>query len=252
MLWYKAWLETRWRFLIGLGLLLCSAAATVLIRPQFVSLMPAAPMDVGGAIGQRIREAVELAREYRGYVWSNWFAENLSQTGTLFAVLLGTGGLFSSGAGTLFTLSMPASRGRLLAVRGATGLLELFAIVFVSSLLIPLLSPVIGETYGVGNALVHGACLFIVVSVFFSLAFLLSTVFADPWRPSLITIAVALVLAAVEGIFHGLSPYGVFRVMTAETFFRTGEVPWVGLLASVAVAAALYYAAVRNVSRRDF
>ena len=30
MLWYKAWLETRWRFLIGLVLLVCSAAFIVL------------------------------------------------------------------------------------------------------------------------------------------------------------------------------------------------------------------------------
>jgi hypothetical protein len=30
MLWYKAWLETRWRFVIGLVVLMASACALVL------------------------------------------------------------------------------------------------------------------------------------------------------------------------------------------------------------------------------
>ena len=49
---------------------------------------------------------------------------------TLFAVLLGTGGLLSqaSGGGALFTLSLPVSRNRLLGVRAATGLAELLVL----------------------------------------------------------------------------------------------------------------------------
>jgi hypothetical protein len=31
MLWYKSWMETRWRFLIGLAVLMLSAASTVLV-----------------------------------------------------------------------------------------------------------------------------------------------------------------------------------------------------------------------------
>ena len=42
MIWYKAWLETRWQFLIGLAVLLCSAASTVLIRPEMLKLLPLA------------------------------------------------------------------------------------------------------------------------------------------------------------------------------------------------------------------
>src|SRR5216684_7806355 len=112
MLWYKSWMETRWRFLIGLVMLMCSAAGAVFVYPKVMKLMPLVPtLDAGGEIGRRIRESAELAREYRGYVWSQWFRQNLTQMWTLFAVLLGTGGLLSqtSGGATLFTLSMPAS-----------------------------------------------------------------------------------------------------------------------------------------------
>ena len=111
MLWYKSWLETRWRFFIGLALLTLSAT------------------------------------------------------------------------GALFTLSLPVSRNRLIGVRVATGIAELLAMALVSSLVLPVLSPAVGQSYSVGDALIHGACLFIAGTVLFSLAMLLSTVFNDVWRP---------------------------------------------------------------------
>lgn len=251
MLWYKSWLDTRWRFLIGLGLLLCSAAATVLTYPQILKLLQIAPQNVGGVFAQQIRESVELAREYRGYVWSNWFRQNLAQWATLFAVLLGTAGMLAHSGGAIFTLSLPISRPRLLGVRAATGLAELFVLVFAPSLLMPLLSPAIRQSYGVGTALIHSACFFIAVSVFFSLAFLLSTIFDDPWRPLLIALAIAFALALVDKLLRAPA-FSLYRVMSAETYFRTGHVPWGGLLASAAASALFYYAAVANIVRRDF
>jgi hypothetical protein len=229
MLWYKSWLETRWRFLIGLVLLLCSAAATVFTYPEIVKLLPSAPPNAGGILGEKIRQSVELAREYRGYVWSSWFRGNLAQWASVFGVLLGTAGVLSHPGGALFTLSLPVSRARLLAVRAATGLAELFVIAFIPSMLIPLFSPAIHHTYGVANALIHSACLFVAVAVFFSLAFLLSTVFDDPWRPVLIAIAIAFLLAVIDQLLNRPA-FSIYRVMSGESYFRSGHVPWVGLL----------------------
>jgi len=251
MLWYKSWLETRWRFLIGFALILCSAAGTVFSYPQVMKLLPLLPTNIGGEIGERIREAAELARSYRGFVWSHWFRQNLGQMATLFAVLLGTAGLLSRSGGALFTLSLPVSRQRLLGVRAAAGLAELLVLIFVPSLLIPMLSPAIQQSYGVGSVLIHSVCMFVAASVFFSLAFLLSTVFGDPWRPLLIALALAFALSIVDQLFR-LPPYSVFRVMSAESYFRTSKVPWIGLLATAALSAALYYGAVANFARRDF
>ncbi len=255
MLWYKSWLETRWRFLIGLALLMCSAGATVFTYPKVVKLLTMVPsMDLSGEMGRRIAEAVDLARSYRGYVWSQWFRQNLMQLWTIFAVLLGTGGLLSqvSGGGALFTLSLPASRARLHAVRTATGLAELLVLAFVPSLLLPLLSPGVGQTYGIGDALVHSACLFLAGSVFFSLASLLSTVFSDIWRPLLIALCAAALLALFEQVVDGLSRYSLLGVMSGERYFRGGGLPWPGLFLSVLLSAAMLYGAALNLARRDF
>lgn len=255
MLWYKAWLETRWRFVIGLAVLMLSACGTVLSYPRVVQLLSSGlKIDMSGEIGREVIEAVALARTYRGFVWSQFFRQNMLQMWAVFAMLLGTGGLLSqaSGRGTLFTLSLPVTRTRLLGVRAATGLAELLVLAVVPSLLLPVLSPVVGQTYSVGDALVHSACLFIAGAVFFSLAFLLSTVFDDVWRPLLIVFCAAAVLAFSGIVFPELARYSIFGLMGGEVYFRSGGLPWLGLLATAALSAAMLYAATRNIARQDF
>ena len=256
MLWYKAWLDTRWRFLIGLVLLVCSAAEVVLVYPRVVrELLPLVPSaNLGGALGGEIREATQLMGTYRGYVWSQWFRQEVAQWWTLFAVMLGTGGLLSqaSRGGALYTLSMPVTRARLLGVRATTALGELFVLAVVPSLVLPALSPLVGQTYSIGDTLVHGVCLFIAGSVFFSLAFLLSTVFSDVWRPAVIAICAAVGLTLVARGFQDVLPSSIFRVMAGESYFRGDGVPWIGLIIRIATSAGLLYGAVRNVARKDF
>lgn len=255
MLWYKSWLETRWRFVIGLIILVFSACNAVLAYPEVQKLLVMLPqVEVGGGIAGRIAELAKLAREYRGYIWSQWFLQNMSEQVALFAVLLGTGGLLSqaNGGGGLFTLSLPVSRTRLLGVRAATGLAELLVLAVVPSLVIPLLSPTIGQTYGLEEALVHAVCMFVAGSVFFSAAFLLSTVFRDIWRPALIVICAAVVLALAEQLFRGPLDVGLFSVMSAESYFRGEGLPWFGLFASATVSAGVLHAATRNIVRQDF
>ncbi|HEY0994130.1 MAG TPA: hypothetical protein VGD80_44040, partial [Kofleriaceae bacterium] len=127
MLWHKTWLETRSRFLIGLALAVCSACATVFSYSAVRELLPLTPPpDVDGELARRIRDTAQLVRDYRGYVWVQWFARNLRDVWSLFAMLLGTGGLLAQATrgGALFTLSLPVARGRVLGVRAAVGLGE--------------------------------------------------------------------------------------------------------------------------------
>jgi hypothetical protein len=254
MFWHKSWTETRSRFLIGLVLLTCSAMAAVFSFPQVTKLMPLVEtLDVNSEIGRRIREAIEVQRTFNGYIWSQWFHQQLLQWWTLFAILLGSGGLFSQtfGGATMFTLSLPVTRSHVVGVRAAVGLTELLVLALVPSLVIPLSSSAVGESYSLVNVLVHSACLFIAGAFFFSLALFLSTVFADLWRPMLIGLGIAFALS-LAGWFRELSDYSIYTVMSAETYFRAGVVPWFGLLASATLSAAMIYGAAVNVSSQDF
>ena len=254
MLWYKAWLETRWRFLIGLALLVIMAVGTVFDYLAVQKLMPLAGLvDYSGELGRRLKEAVDLERTYRGFVWLQWFRQNLSQAGTLLAVILGSGSALSSTAGgVLFTLSMPASRREVLRVRSMLGLAEWGALAFVPSLVIPLFSPAVGQSYSVVDALVHGLCVFVAGAVCFSLASWLSTLFADLWRPVLLACGIVIVLGIAETAAGDAGRLGLFHVMSGDSYFRTGQLPWVGLVVSVAASAALLMGAARNLDSREY
>jgi len=255
MLWYKAWLETRWRFLIGIAILVLSVVGTVLAYPRVERVLPLMPsVDTSSLVGQRIKAIADLSRTYGGYIWAQWLRQNNVQMLSLFAALLGTGGLLSqaAGGGRLFTLSLPVSRDRLFGVRAATGLTELAILAFVPSLLLPLLSPTVGQTFRIGAALAYGACAFVASTVLFSATSLLSTVFNDIWRPALIVCAVATAIGVYEPFLGDISRYSLFGIMDGETYFRDGGLPWLGLLASAAASAAMLVAASRNLARQDF
>ncbi len=255
MLWYKTWLETRSRFLIGLVVLMFSAGSTVWIYPQLSQLLPALPeVELNGPIGRQVRESLELSRTYEGYVWLQWFVNNMPKTWALFAILLGAGGLLSQSTrgGAMFTLSLPVSRERLLDVRAGAVLAELLVLAIVPSLLVVLLSPAVGQSYSLGDALVYSLCMFIAGTVLFSLTFLLSTVFTDLWRPPLIVVAVATCVSFMEQAVQGLSRYSLFGVMSAESYFRDGAVPWAGLAITASSSLAMLYLARINVARHDF
>ena len=255
MILYKSWLDTRWRFIVGLSVLACSAAGIVLSYPQVMKLMPlAAGFKASGALGEEIRKAIDLSATFGGYAWLKWYGGNLLTFGTLVATLLGAGGMFSSsaGGGAYYTLALPVSRRWMLATRAALGLGELLAALVVPSLAIPLLAPLVGESASFVDALVHGACAFIACSLFFSLTLLLATGFSDVWRPLLLALVVAGLDGLAEMFFHDQLGLGPIHTMSGESYHATGAMPWIGLAICAAGSAALLWAAVLNLERRDF
>ena len=120
MLWYKTWLDTRWRFLIGFVVLMCMAVGIIVNYSISAQLISHAGRDPNAyTTNALLQDAIRVAQTYRGFVWYQWFRTNLAQAGTLFAVVLGSGGLHSNNPGGLFTLSLPASRNQWLATRAA-------------------------------------------------------------------------------------------------------------------------------------
>ena len=254
MLWHKAWLETRWRFITALLILTVMSGAKVYEYVVTLRAMPLAESVLSGnnsPLGAAIREAIEVQREFRGFIWYNTFRDNLTTMGVLFAVLLGCGGLLAEAkkGSALFTLSLPVTRKQLLAARIGTGLTQCFTIAMIPPLAIPLLAPAIGQQFSVIDALAHGLCLFFVGALFFSLASFLSTMFADIWRPLLIAVFLACVAAAAQFV---APEFGLFRVMSGETYFRSGALPWMGFLTTAVLASALLYSTAETLERRDF
>ncbi len=257
MLWQKAWLETRRRFVGALLILTVLAGGTVYEYAAVQRLLPrlnaagSAPIAETSGVADAIRDAMDIQKNFRGFVWYQSFRQNLTQLGVFFAMLLGCGGLVSEsmkGSG-LFTLSLPVTRRQLVSARALTGLAQWFAVAMTPPLAIVLLAPTVGERLPLVDALVHGFCIFVVGSVFFALASFLSTIFADMWRPLLIGIGVACAIAVLS---FAVPQLALFSVMSGERYFRTGSLPWTGLLVSVVLTTALLYGAADTLERKDF
>jgi ABC-type transport system involved in multi-copper enzyme maturation permease subunit len=255
MLWHKAWLETRWRFIAGLLLLTVMSGATVyeyVVTQRMMPLAESALSEAGNSpLGAALRDALAVQREFRGFIWYNTFRDNLTTMGVLFAVLLGCGGLMAEAkkGSALFTLSLPVTRRQLLGARVGAGLAQCFVLAMIPPLVIPLLAPAIGQQFSVVDALAHGLCLFIVGALFFSLASFLSTLFGDIWRPLMIAVFIACVAAVAQ---FAAPELGLFKVMSGESYFRNGTLPWMGFVTTAVLTSALLYGAAETLERRDF
>jgi ABC-2 type transport system permease protein len=255
-LWNKVWLETRWRFISGVVILTLLAGGKVVEWVATSHLLPTIDASVisgnaSGIVGAAIRDAIEVQKDFRGFIWYRGFRDNLTGIGIFFVILLGCGGLVSesSKGSAMFTLSLPVTRRQLFTARAGVGLAQCLALAMLPPLMFPLLAPAIGQQFSLLDALAHGLCLFGVGALFFGLAAYLSTIFADIWRPLVVAVAIACFTAVVS---FAVPQIDVFSVMNGETYFRTGSLPWTGLLTSAVIATALLYGAAETLERRDF
>ena len=74
MLWYKSWLDTRWRFLIPLAVLVINIWGLLIEYPHVANLLRTVhiqpdALSESGVLGRQILESVTAERTYRGYIW---------------------------------------------------------------------------------------------------------------------------------------------------------------------------------------
>jgi ABC-2 type transport system permease protein len=238
MLWHKAWLETRMRFLIALVGLAGFCAIYVLFHKRF--MMP------------------QARGSYALYLWFiNRLTVNMWE---LAVILLSMGGLMRerSQGSAVFTLSLPASRLRLVSVRAAVGALQAIALAALPWLVILLLSPMAGERFPAGQAAYYVLLMAGGGMVYFAMGLLLSTIFEGDYSVPVMAFGGLVVYTLVTSSFPALRPYNLNAMMNGttllskETYFLTAPIPWTGILASLSVALAMYWAAVKITERRDF
>lgn len=260
MLWYKAWLETRFRFLIGAVMILGLCAFFVIGNPLILWQW-----------NEDLRLRPELynppwlfraMEDYPFFIWHFLFQDMLQKLWVLFAVLLGFGGISRESAqGTAgFTLSLPVSRARLLNVRTATGFLEIVFLGLIPAAAIPLLSLIIGKPYPILHGLAHSLFLIAGGSVFYAMAVFLSALIRDEYTPALIGISVAAIMfflanpyldGAEQPLF--LKLIDVTRVMSGISAAVNLNFPLLsGLVVSLALASTLFILSRKIVGAADY
>jgi ABC-2 type transport system permease protein len=236
VLWYKAWLETRSRFLTCLATLTLFSGIFVhhaqgLVRPEWKS---------------DFNRLLFVNQQFLVIMW------------VLSVVLLGMGGIVREKAiGTSsLTLALPVSRGRLLGVRigmGAVeaivlGLVPWIAVFFVSSFARKPIS--ITQVASYVLLLVGGGL------VYFALAVLVSSVVSGEYTAPALAFGIVLLAAMLFDAW--LRQFNVWRLVTGDfsidrnTYLLSGHLPWLGLFSSLSIAALMLLASTLVVQRREF
>lgn len=247
MLLYKTWRESWSRFGISAIALLWICGAVVLMQ-------------------QRVRAHADRPLNYAHYIWSAIYKANVLDLYILLVIVLGLGGVLQERAqGTVgFTLSLPVSRWRLTAVRVATGWVQVALLALLPALLIPFLSPFVGQAYPFARALQFSVLWTGCGTVIFALTFFFSTVLSGAYSPaiaSVTTLIVGSVLAELPlleghpafdllGTMHG-APLSIDHGEISLAAFAA-PLPWLSLGLYALVALCLAGVAGGITARRDF
>jgi ABC-2 type transport system permease protein len=232
VLWYKGWLETRIRVAISLGWM-----ALLLYSLHIVALKPPPPgMKPAGGL-------VVLANTFAVVIYAMLAGAGVNTQSAFQA----TRGLHGS---TLFTLSLPVSRFRLLIVRAGLGWLEMAALIAMFCLGSWFLFPR-GGTVAPIELAEHAGTLVVCFSGLYCFAVLLATFLSDSWRigGSLLAFTALWLLSDYAHLPAALDIYGAMQngsPLVAHTM------PWSAMAFSLGLAVLLFFAAVKTVERREY
>jgi ABC-2 type transport system permease protein len=236
MLWYKAWIETRARFLSCLGGLVFFC--TIFVHHAQTLIWPGMKSE-----GYNVLFA---AHQFLVLMW------------ILSVVLLGMGGLVREKAvgASSFTWVLPVSRAYLVGVRIVTCFLETIVLGIVPWLAIFLVSSLTHMPI-----LFTQVCFYILIligggSLYFALAVLVSSLVSGEYTAP--AVAFGLVFASTIATDVWLRPFNPWRLVSGDnyvdrtTWLLVGPVPWAGIFVSLCTASLILAASVVITQKREF
>jgi len=251
MLWWKAWRESRVRFLLIALMLSSLCAFAVLFEPYIRQHQLPIPLA--------LRKGA-----YAEYIYNLIFAGTAKGVFAILAIFLGLGGLQRERAHNTvgFTLALPVSRLRVIGIQIAVGMIELATLVLIPTILIPGLSTLMHRSYPLALALHFSVLWFFGGLIIFATSLLLSvTTHGEYTAP--VACYLALVIHTFVAAWHPLAPYrlnllwimGEFRAMhwdATQSLLQPPPLSWPRMSVMVLVAFVLFTAAVRVTYRQDF
>jgi hypothetical protein len=234
MLWYKGWLETRFRLLFALGtmcFILFSQHSLILTNMKI-----------------KTSELLFLVTFY-SQILAMMTCAMLAGAGiNTQPSFQATKGLHGS---MLFTLSLPVSRLRLIAVRACIGWLETAGAFAAFVCALWFVSPVLRAKVAPLDLFKYAVTLMICASAIYLLSVLLATFLDDMWRIWGTMIA-AGALAWLSNHFSLPASIDFVRAAGKNSSLFTHAMPWGAMAFSLVLSAALFYAALEVAQTREY
>jgi ABC-2 type transport system permease protein len=226
MLWYKAWLETRWRFIFSIGAML------LLFLPG--PLLDAPP--------ERLWRGIQLGGVLLYCFTAVFLAGAGINSQTSYAAMPGFHGSM------LFTLSLPVSRRRLFFVRAGLGAIE--TCIFVAMMAGVALHWTPGGT-SVAQVFAYEARAIVCTMAVYALSALLACILDEMWQfmGGCMCLGGFLMIQFRSGLVSQFSP---LRGMSLWSYPATASMPWAPIIASLAITGVLVCASVLVLERKEY
>ena len=235
MLWFKAWLETRWRFGLIVGMILLTWL-TPLWLPAFGFHLPP------GVPASRIWLGVHLGSLIINFFAAIFLAGSGINTQTTYGATLG----FDNSM--LFTLSLPVSRRRRLFVRAGLGAIQTSLLVAILAGYTLLQRP---ESTSALQALAFLTRSIVCIMAVYSFAVLLACLLDELWQFMAGSLCWIVVLA-LGFKFNAISRISPLRGMSLVSYPLTAPMPWTPVVASLVFASICLYLSALVIQRKEY
>ncbi len=233
MLWFKAWLEVRWRFAFLVGLILF-----IWLTPLWIPATGVQP----GVPAARLWMGMQLGSVLLYIFTAIYLAGSGINSQTMYGATTGFHGSM------FFTLSLPVSRRRLLYVRAGLGFLLTCLLIVIMAVYVLHLRP---EATSALQALVYLTRVIACTMPLYALAVLLACVLDEMWQftgACIVWTAVFLLQSKFDWIAH-ISP---LRGMSLNSYPITAPMPWVPVAASLVLAGLFVWMAVAFLQKKEY
>jgi len=222
MLWYKNWIETRWRIAFSVGM--------------YALMMFSAYKNAG----KTLFDTFSLL----------WIITAVFAAGTGIktqsANLAAMKGLHGS---TYFTLSLPVSPATLFGARTLFGLTQMAVIIVIANCSLWALFPFLKTSSTLGYAAMNGITIFACCVCFYFLSALLAVFLDAQYQMYGTFLLTGICWWPIRDVESG---FNFFRALGPAAPLVTHTIPWLAVATSITVGAILYFAILRIIQTREF
>lgn len=253
MLLRKGWWETRWIFLVMIGVLVLFAL--VIGTTSFDAASWADKLQRNSSMSEAARQ---MLNNFEGRIWTIWFKTVLAWVWTLYAIMLAAAcHMFtapyapSHASIPQWTLSLPVSRRQMLLTHVLIAAGEAILMALIPSIVLSLAAGIRGQDFPASEALFYALLGIGGGAIFFGASYL-ATVLVRNWLGG------AAIIAAIAGGIIGFTEaietqpaWSPFTIMAGEQYRLYGQMPWLGLLISMGLCLLFIYIGIRVYEQRD-
>ena len=202
--------------------------------------------------GQSLEQLFKKMQSNNFYIWSQWYAKNFGQFLPLISLIIAFP-LFAreTEKKTIYFLLSRKKRKEIFKVKSLTGLAATIIIIFLLSILAPVLMDMFGKSVD-WSPIWKYTVQDVVAGVFFYSVYLFFSIFFNDTVKVIIAGIVFFIGDFMMGLIQQLSFLNLFGYIASVHVFKTGKIDWNYTIWIVLISELIYFASMKYFYKKDY